>query len=281
MKKQIAVWLAICQMLCCLTGCRIHEKVWAVQGETIELPVLMYHGLTENESRRNQYMIPPSLLEDDLRCLKANGYTTVFVSQLVEHFRNGTPLPSRPVLLTFDDGYLNNYTYAFPLLKKYQCKALISPIGLAADEAENEKYRSPEWSQCKWSELKEMVQSGLVEIGNHTYQLHKNTVQIHGAAKQTSESDEDYAKRLKEDLITANHSITSHTGTPPCAFVYPFGAKSEHTEEIVRSQGFSAILDCENKMNYLSSQEDLFHMHRFLRVDRLSADDFLKRIGVV
>lgn len=277
MRKIISIITAV-NIMICLTGCGYENVQKADAEKCIRIPVLMYHGLTECEELRNQYMIHPSLFEDDLRYLMKQGYTTIFVSELVDYFENGKKLPEKPVILTFDDGYLNNYTYAFPLLKKYRCKAVISPIGISADEAQDEKYRSPKWSQCKWEELKEMSSSGLVQIENHTFSLHKNTETVHGAAKKRNESDEEYEKRLKEDLTEANNRICKATGRKPCTFVYPFGAKSESTEKIVRSLGFKAILDCESKMNVISSKEDLFHIHRFLRPDRLSAQDFMRSV---
>lgn len=242
----------------------------------ITVPIIMYHGLTESQKLRNKYMIPPNLFENDLSYLREHGYTTIFVRDLIDHFKSGKKLPDKPILLTFDDGYYNNYVYAFPLLKKYKCKALISPIGISADEAENEKYRSPLWSQCKWCELKEMYSSGLVEIGNHTYNLHKTTSGRMGAAKSSGESEQDYSIRLKEDLITANNRISQEIGRKPYVFVYPFGAKSSSTEDIVKSMNFESIMDCENKLNVLTSKDDLFHLHRFLRPDDLSSKEFFE-----
>ncbi len=244
----------------------------------IKLPIIMYHGLMEKEDRQNEYMIDPEFFEQDLEYLSDNGYNTIFLSELTDYFEKGTPLPENPVIITFDDGYLNNYAYAYPILKKYKAKAVISPIGLSADDAENEEYRSPLWSQCTWQQLKEMSDSGLVEIQNHTYNLHKLTGNSRGAAAKSGESYEEYKKRLSIDLMTANDRIEKETGTRPCTFVYPFGAKSEYTEEIVRSLGFKAILDCENKMNHISDKEDLFHLHRFLRPNNLSAEEFFGEI---
>ncbi len=244
----------------------------------LKLPIIMYHGLCESESRQNEYMIEPDYFEQDLKFLSENGYNTIFLSELVSHYKNGTPLPENPVIITFDDGYLNNYTYAYPLLKKYNAKAVISPIGLSADDAENEEYRSPLWSQCTWEQLKEMHDSGLVEIQNHTYNLHKLSGGARGAAAKNGEDYEEYKKRLTNDLIEENNRIKEKIGTKPCAFVYPFGAKSKDTEKIVRSLGFEAILDCENKMNYISGNADLFALHRFLRPNNVSAEEFFGEI---
>lgn len=244
----------------------------------IRLPILMYHGLCQEESRRNQYMIDPACFESDLQYLQDNGYTTIFISELIDCIDNNQPLPKNPIILTFDDGYLNNYTYAFPLLEKYHMKAVISPIGIAADEAEYETYRNPLWSQCQWNQLKEMADSGLVEIQNHTYNLHQISGAKRGAAALRGEAEEEYTLRLKEDLKKSNESILSHIGKEPEAFVYPFGAKSNSTEEIVRSMGFQAILDCEEKINNITSSEDLFHLHRFLRLDKISSESFFGSI---
>lgn len=248
------------------------------ENTSIKLPIIMYHGLSENETRRNQYMIAPTYFEQDLKYLSDNGYTAIFLSELVDHFENGTALPEKPIILTFDDGYLNNYTYAYPLLQKYNMKAVISPIGLSADDAENEEYRSPLWSQCTWDQLREMSDSGLVEIQNHTYNLHKLNGGAKGAAAKSGESNDEYRKRLSEDIITANNKITEKIGITPCAFVYPFGAKSETTEAILRSLGFKAILDCESKMNYITCSEDLYTLHRFLRPNDMSANEFFDEI---
>ncbi len=264
------------------TGCANSDYSTVCEEKSgLIVPIIMYHGITESEKLRNKYMIPPALFESDLQFLKENGYTTIFVSDLINYFEKGTPLPEKPIILTFDDGYYNNYVYAFPVLKKYGYKAVISPIGISADEAETEKYRSSLWSQCKWSELKEMADAGIIEIGNHTYNLHRIDGDKNGAAKRRSETDAEYEKRLKEDLITSNQRIKENIGKTPVVFVYPFGAKSEHTEEIVRSMSFGAILDCENKINRISGREDLYHLHRFLRPDNITGKDFfINKVGL-
>lgn len=243
-------------------------------AECIRLPVIMYHGLCSKTERRNNYMIDPACFEEDLVYLKDNGYQTIFISELIGHFEKGTPLPEKPVLLTFDDGYLNNYTLAYPLLKKYNMKAVVSPIASEADKAENEKYRSDLWSQCKWSQLREMAESGLVEIENHSFDLHKNKGTKKGAAAMPGESYENYSKRLSDDLALANEIIMQQTGYKPCAFVCPFGAISKDTGKIVKQCGFKAMLDCENKINTLTCTDDLFHIHRFIRPDKISAESF-------
>ena len=112
------------------------EPAGAGTASPPELRIVMYHGLIKDKSRQNQYMIDPEVLESDLRYLCDNGYQTIVVSDLLAYLNNGTPLPEKSVMLTFDDGYYNNYLYADPLLKKYRCRAVLSPIGIEADKAD-------------------------------------------------------------------------------------------------------------------------------------------------
>lgn len=264
----------------CLAGCAEQGKTDSVNcaGEKIVLPVLMYHGLTADSGRQNRYMIPPSLFESDLQYLSKAGYTSVSVSELVSHFENGTALPDKPVLITFDDGYLNNYTYAFPLLKKYNAKAVLSPIAAESDRAEGEENPDPRWSQCSWEELREMAESDLVEIENHSYDLHKLYRDRQGIQQKSGEGEEEYKKRIGEDIQKANSRIEEKTSFCPKAFVYPFGAKSPASEEVIRKMGFEAAFDCENRLNILTSSDDLYHIHRFLRPGNISAKAFFEKI---
>ena len=141
----------------------------SIQAEPVRLAVIMYHGLIDDTSKQNQYFIDTKYFEQDLEYITSKGYHTIFASDLIDYFEKGTPLPENPIMLTFDDGYYNNYAFAFPLLKKYNCKAVISPIGYAADQAENDTKQNTFYSQCKWSQLKKMQDSGLGQIQNHTY----------------------------------------------------------------------------------------------------------------
>lgn len=85
------------------------------------LPILMYHDVTDGPTSDNPMVVTTEKLEGDLCWLKENGYHTILPQELTA----GEPLPEKPVLLTFDDGYVSNYRLLFPLLQKYQMKAVI------------------------------------------------------------------------------------------------------------------------------------------------------------
>ena len=264
--------LCLLAVLIVISGAAAKPALKNIQRAPMCLAVVMYHGLCREASGQNRYMISPERFREDLEYLRERGYNTVFISQVIAYYNSGAPLPENPVILTFDDGYLNNYTYAFPLLEEYGMKAVISPIGISADREEKEKYRSPRWSQCKWEELKKMTDSGRVELQNHSYDLHKGI----GAAKRPGEKEEDYYVRLKADLKKADERIIAASGKAPEAFVYPFGSKSSCSDETIRRLGYSCTMDCENKLNYLYSAGDLFSLHRFIRTGDISAEDFFE-----
>lgn len=254
----------------------VSVSVPTAKSDGVKVVVLMYHGLREDVSAQNKYVIAPSDFEGDLKYLKNHGYNTITVSDLTAYFEDGTPLPSKPVMLTFDDGYYNNYTYAYPLLKKYNMKAIISPIGITVDEYQENQDENPAYAQINWDNIREMSESGLVEFQNHTYNLHKIKNGTQGAAQRTGESDEAYEKRLTEDLQKLNDRFEEEVGFVPSAVVFPFGALNEKSVEIVKKMGFKAVMDCENKANSFCSAEDLYAIHRFIRPNNISSKDFFE-----
>ena len=248
----------------------------SIQAEPVRLAVIMYHGLIDDTSKQNQYFIDTKYFEQDLEYITSKGYHTIFASDLIDYFEKGTPLPENPIMLTFDDGYYNNYAFAFPLLKKYNCKAVISPIGYAADQAENDTKQNTFYSQCKWSQLKEMQDSGFVEIQNHTYNLHHIGNGRSGAKNNSGEDFNSYKTMLTADLEKFNTRMHDELGTYPNSIVFPFGSFSSDTLKIVKEMKFKSAFDCEEKLNFLSSKDDLFRIHRFLRPNNMSSKDFFK-----
>ena len=142
----------------------------SAQDTAVPLPVAMYHSVTDQGESPGEYVISPSMLEKDLQWLSQHGYETVVVGDLVSHVENGTPLPEKPVMLTFDDGYYNNYRNAYPLLQKYGMQAVLSPVGTLVEQfTETDDPEEHEvWSYCTSGELQEMAASGVVEIQNHS-----------------------------------------------------------------------------------------------------------------
>ncbi|MBQ1237534.1 MAG: polysaccharide deacetylase family protein, partial [Oscillospiraceae bacterium] len=95
------------------------SKAAAAQPKEIPLPVIMYHHILESSKLLGAYCITPAELRSDFERIRQDGYTPVVVADLLDYVYNDVPLPEKPIMITFDDGYESNYAYAYPLLQEY------------------------------------------------------------------------------------------------------------------------------------------------------------------
>lgn len=247
--------------------------------DSVYLPIIMYHSLLKDSNLQNEYTILPTVFEDDLKYFADNGYTTVTVKDLIDYVYYDKKLPEKCVMLTFDDGYYNNYYYAYPLLKKYNSKAVISPIVSMTEKYTQSGDVSITYGSMNVSDIKEMADSGYVEIQNHSYDLHKLTPR-NGAEQKSGESLEDYTAFLTEDITKAQDYLKNNVGVTPTCFVYPFGAKSKLTPEIIKNIGFLCTMTCTEEPNYITKNPDsLYELGRYRRDGNESMENLMKRIS--
>lgn len=247
--------------------------------EGVAVPIIMYHSILDNPSRAGDYVITPDQFESDLRYLKERGYATVVVADLIAYVREGIPLPEKAVILTFDDGYYNNYRYAHPLLQKYGMQAVISPIGVWSEHytAHPSERDHDNYSHLTWEQLKTMVESGVWEVQNHSYDLHHIEGGQKGAAKRKDETDDAYRRRLTTDLSQAQTALTTKVGVTPTCFAYPFGAISEASQGVLEELGFSASLSCEERTAVITRDPAcLWRLGRYLRPTNKDVASILK-----
>ena len=107
-----------------------------------------------------------------MQYLNENGYQSVSVEQVTAFVQNGAALPEKPIMLTFDDGYLSFAEYVLPLLKKYNQCAVLSVIGAYSDTYSQKEDRNVAYAHVTWEDVKALADSGRVDIENHTYNLH-------------------------------------------------------------------------------------------------------------
>lgn len=240
------------------------------------MPVLMYHSIHSNPKKAGDYVITPEALERDLQYLQQQGYTTVVMSDVIAYVLQGTPLPEKPVMLTFDDGYYNNYLNAYPLLQKYQMRAVISIIVGETDKYSGLDENKENYSHLTWDMINEMMQSGLVEIQNHTYNLHKTGGNRRGVAQRRDESSEHYVETVGADLKKAQDRIEEMTGWRPNTFTFPFGSYSRNSQVLLEELGFTASLGVEGKPCRLSRDPAcLIRIPRYTRTSAASAERLL------
>lgn len=244
--------------------------------EKIRLPIIMYHGISENKNHIGKYVISPKALENDFIYLKEHGYESVFISQVIDYVNKGTELPEKPVIITFDDGYLNNFTYAFELFKKYNFKATISVVGSFSERYSLYPDANINYANLTWENLKELVESELVEIANHTYNMH-NIGERQGCSIKKGEKLKEYQKILREDISTAQNLIKKNVGIQPTVFTYPFGSICNESKEIIKELGFTATLSCYEKINYITKDKEcLYELGRYNRDGSKSTENFMR-----
>ena len=241
---------------------------------TVELPILMYHHISEKQSKLNKYTVSVDEFENDLKYIQKSGYTTVSLQDII-NFTNGGKLPEKPIMITFDDGYQSVYDYAFPKLRERNMKAVVNIIGKYAQMYSNINDHNVNYAHITFEQLKEMNDSGLIEIGNHTYDLHKTTDRV-GIQRKSGESLDKYKSIITADICETQNLISNNVGVTPIAFAYPFGKISKDALPILKELGFTAVFTCYEKMNILTGEpEQLYHLNRVNRPHGKSVEKIL------
>lgn len=253
----------------------LSQPASTVPENGVALPAVMYHGLLRDPGLQGTYVIDPALFESDLVYLREHGYTPVHIADLLAWADGTGRLPEKPILLTFDDGAYNNYVYAFPLAQQYGMKIIVSPIGCWADRYSETGEENAAYSTLTWERMREMLGSGLVELQNHTYNLHRAEGGRLGSGRREGESEEAYAAVLREDLGRMQERMEAELGAPASCFVYPFGSIGEGEEAIVKSLGFRCTLTCDSRISYITRDaSSLFGIGRRLRPPDCSSEEF-------
>lgn len=254
--------------------------VIANSEDYIEVPIIMYHSILKDPSRSNKYTVTPTVLEEDLKYIKDKGYTTVTITDLISYVYDNKPLPKNPIVLTFDDGHYNNYGYLFPLLEKYDMKAVISIVGSYTDKFTETDEANLNYSYLRWKDIKELMDTGCIEFQNHTYNLHSNTGKRIGTKKIKGETDEHYKNVLEEDILKLQQEFKENTNYIPQCFTYPFGGISNASLDIIKELGFKASLSCEQGINKLTKNPNsLYLLKRYNRPSYISTYNFFQKIN--
>ena len=188
-------------------------------GTSLRVPILMYHYTSlppaGADAIRMDLSVTPSLFEAHLAYLRYAGYETISLEQLAYALSQQGSLPEKPVVLTFDDGYRDNYENAFPLLRKYGYTGTFFPITQPIDQ-NHESYLT-------WDMVVEMYKAGM-EFGSHSYRHSDLTGR-----------DADF---LVYEILGSKEAIEARIGQPVRFFSYPAGHYDEATIKVVASANF-------------------------------------------
>ena len=205
-----------------IVGIYIFNIYKSHQRPNIKIPILLYHDFVttvpDSDPDNFNYINTPQSFEENIKTLLEEGYTVISMEQLNEAYKGNIELPSKPILITFDDGYYSNYEYIYPILQKYNVKASIFVItDKVGKEIDGIKYLG-------WDECLDMQNSGLVEIFSHSKKhVFYNKLPIREIRNDVKESYEIIEKHLgKKDLKV---------------FAYPYGAYTNDTVRTLKNNG--------------------------------------------
>ncbi|MEG2597388.1 MAG: polysaccharide deacetylase family protein, partial [Oscillospiraceae bacterium] len=248
------------------------------------LPIVMYHQVRNDGNEfLGDYVVSESQLKQDLAFLRKKGYNAVVGKDIVAHVQGIKPLPEKPIFITFDDGYESFIATAYPLLQQYNMKAEVNIVGEYTDLYSQSVPKHLDYSHLNWSQLKELYESPLVEIGNHTYDLHELNGRTgrKGAKIKRGESEAEYKKILTDDVVKLQDKMNEHLYDNARVFAYPYGFYSKESEQILRDLGFDITLTCEEGVNIVTSdQSSLFALKRYNRPHRVETEVFFARMGI-
>lgn len=240
----------------------------------VKLPIVMYHQILKDSKMWGKYVISPNDFEMDLVYLLNEGYTTIDVQDLIDYVYNGKSLPEKPIMITFDDGYLTIKEYILPILEKYNCKAVVSIVGEFTDRFTKNVDRKLSYAHLNWDDINELVNSKYIEIQNHSYDMHK-VGNRRGIAKKIGENYEEYKKVLNNDILYLQNLIKKNTGYTPYAFTYPFGEMSKDSISILKDMGFLVTFSCNEGINILTGdKEELYQLKRYNRPYNINREKF-------
>lgn len=220
---------------------------------TAQVPILMYHHIVEEDDGSGN--VTAEQFREHMEALQEAGYTTISFQELKDYVYSGASLPEKPVMITFDDGYASNYELAYPVLKELNMKATIFVIGVSVGK---DTYKDTDYEMTphfSYEQAAEMVDSGLISVQSHTYDMHQWAPFESGdQIRETimpleGESEEDYVAALTEDFNTSRTLLEEATGETVDVLAYPTGAYSTLTAAVLRELGVQVTLSTNRGVN--------------------------------
>lgn len=201
----------------------IKESIKNIKPQkSFRVPILLHHYVEyvkdQGDTIRKSLNILPYTFDQEVKTLKDAGYVFITTKDLADALDDKITLPPKSVILTFDDGYRDFYTDVFPIIKKYQVRAVAYIVPNFLDKPNN---------LTTW-QLREIAKSGLVEIGAHTM----DHSYLRGLSKERVKYEVEESKKYLENII--NSRIVS--------FAYPYGVFDNQAISIVKEAGFTSAV---------------------------------------
>jgi peptidoglycan/xylan/chitin deacetylase (PgdA/CDA1 family) len=224
-------------------------------SEAAIVPILMYHHLRDlpdgaSELQRT-WMVAPKNFEAQMNWLAQRGFHTITMEQLVGHLRDGKPVAAKPIIISFDDGWDEQYPVAFPILKRH---GFIGTFFIYTNPIDHAQFMT-------WAQLQEMSEAGM-DIQSHSLMHpHLRVLEPDAAMKE---------------IVESKAILEKHLGKPVVAFDYPFGEYNSTVIEMVKRAGFTSAVTL--AAGYHQRADELFTLHRTRVSYTDTLDDFARRL---
>ena len=227
------------------------EPTTLAERPIAHVPILMYHFISIPPENADIYQldlsVSPELFREQLAYLKAESFTTISLTELLYHLSGHASLPEKPIVLTLDDGYVDNYTIVFPLLKEFGFKGTFFIVTEPID-FNDQRYMS-------WDNIIEMHNAGM-EFGSHTRR--------HRDLRNLSESS------LIDEILGSRMDIEARIHAPVHLFCYPSGRYNDYVLDFLQREDF--WLAVTTSYGYEHSHDNRFELTRI----RMSSIDTLE-----
>jgi peptidoglycan/xylan/chitin deacetylase (PgdA/CDA1 family) len=226
---------------------------------SVNVPILMYHYISIppslNDRIRVGLSVPPDTFDAEMKMLSDNGYHTISLFDLYGHLATGKSLPDKPIVITFDDGYIDNYQNAFPVLKKYGFVATFFVLTAPPDKGDP--------AYMSWNMLKDMSDAGM-------------DIQIHARDHvDLRRRNYDY---LFYQIYGGRQSIEGHTGKPVVFIAYPSGKYDDAVLRFLTAHHFWAALTTNPGRTH--TLQDALTWTRVRIAGQLTLDGFAKLMSI-
>ena len=219
------------------------------------IPIIMYHYVEfvadPTDAIRKKLDTVPTAFEHQLKSLKDAGYETFFIKDIPDIFSGKIQYNPKSVIITFDDGYEDFYTDAYPILKKYNMKATQFIIYNFINRP----------NYMKESQIRDLSHGGLIEIASHTLN--------HTGLKGLSE------KAARKEIFDSKQMLEEKFGITVSTFAYPYGSFNAMAEQLVREAGYTAAVSVIPGIE--QSEDNMFYLYR-IRPGNFGMGDVVKML---
>lgn len=259
------------------------------------LTIIGYHEIIDKQTAViPDYAVTTKQFELHLDWLQQNGYHFVSVDQLIKAKEGKLKLPTKPVLLTVDDGYQSFYQYAYPIIKQRKIPVVLAVVGSWLETKDNAlvQFGDEKIARNKllsWDELKTMQKSGYVEIGSHSYNLHRGVIgnpqgnsepaavtREYDPKSKTYENDKAYTDRIYNDLKKNNKVLSAHGLKSPRVMVWPYGRYNMETVALAKKAGMPITISLDDGPDHI--EKSLGHLNRILIEGNMTTDSLAQEI---